>query len=84
MIWKHYDSRKTHRGKECKPMYNAIAFPVYAVLFAPRRLLTAGSGTWRAICQVGFWEQDVANADTEASLALERSSVLWLKGMNKD
>ncbi|EGW10993.1 hypothetical protein I79_020788 [Cricetulus griseus] len=60
-------------------MYNAIAFPVYAVLFTPRRLLTARFGTQRAICQVGFWEQDVANTDTEASLALERSSCSLVK-----
>lgn len=83
MIWKYYDARKFHRGGggggECKPMYNAIVFPVYAVLLAARRLLTAGFGTERAICQLGFGEQDAANADAEASSALERSSCSLVK-----
>lgn len=60
-------------------MYNAIVFPVYAVLLAARRLLTAGFGTERAICQLGFGEQDAANADAEASSALERSSCSLVK-----
>lgn len=82
MIWKHYDSRKIHRGKKCKPIYNAIAFPVYAVLFASRGLLTAGLGTQRAICQPGFGEQDVdvANTDAKASSASEGSSCPLVRG----
>lgn len=78
--WKHYDSRKIHREKKCKPIYNAIAFPVYAVLFASRCLLTAGLETQRAICQPGFGEQDVANTDAEASSASEGSSCLPVRG----
>lgn len=80
MIWKHYDSRKIHRKKKCKPMYNAFAFPAYAVLFASRCLLTAGFGTQRAICLPGSGEQDVVNTDTEASSALKRSSCPLVRG----
>lgn len=61
-------------------MYNAIAFPVCAVSFASRCLLTAGFGTHRAICQPGFGEQNVANTDTEASSASERSSCPLVRG----
>lgn len=61
-------------------MYNAIAFPVYAVLFASRCLLTAGFGTQKAICQPGFGEQDMTNTDTEASSALKRSPCPLVRG----
>lgn len=83
MIWMHYDSRKIHREKnvnQCTMLLPSLS----AVLFASRCLLIAGFGTRRAICQLGFGEQDVAAQTLTHHQPQREVPVLWSEGMNKD
>lgn len=86
MIWKYYDARKFHGGGggECKPMYNAIVFPVYAVLLAARRLLTAGFGTERAICHWALGSRMRQTQMRKHHQPWRGVPVPWSKRVNKD